>query len=425
MTTATPAVVRPSPKMILVVALLVAVFASAIIDIVQPVALMDIAASFKILPGTAAQLSAFNAIASVITALVLGTIGFIFRYKTLVLAGVVLIALCAIGLYLAPNFTFAQLVFPLNGIGSVLIIVTAQTFIGNSFALDKKAKAIGWVTAAGTLANAVGSPIVGYMTGISGWRSSLILFMLPTAVVSLIFVFVAFPYNPPGPQPGVKKEPFMKGFKLVLANKSAVACLVNAFLINASVFGAMVFEVTFYRQVFSATPSFAALIGPTAGTGFITLGAVIGGHTVNRVGRKRLAVTAASAAVTLSLFSYFIPNMLLRVAVRWATAFLGGVSGAAFVNLMVEQTPQFRRTAMSLSSAFVGVGTAVGIAVSGILLNVYGIPGNIANTYLNPIMGFQAMGLAMAAFGFAAILVVLFFARDPIKNPMQATHKDS
>ena len=76
MTTATSAVVRPSPKMILVVALLVAVFASAIIDIVQPVALMDIAASFKILPGTAAQLSVFNALASVVTALVLGAIGF-------------------------------------------------------------------------------------------------------------------------------------------------------------------------------------------------------------------------------------------------------------------------------------------------------------------------------------------------------------
>jgi predicted MFS family arabinose efflux permease len=117
MTTVTPTVGRPSPKMILIWALLVAVFASAIIDVVQPVALVDIAKSFNILPGTAARLSSFSAIASVITALLLGAFGFRFKYKTLVVAGVILIASCAIGLYLAPNFQLAQLVFPLNGKG--------------------------------------------------------------------------------------------------------------------------------------------------------------------------------------------------------------------------------------------------------------------------------------------------------------------
>jgi MFS family permease len=138
--------------------------------------------------------------------------------------GVSFIAVCAIGLFLAPSFPMVQLIVLLNGAGSVLIVVTSQTFIGNSYPLEKKAKAIGWIAATGTLANAVGAPLVGFMTGIGSWRSSLIWFMLPTAVVSLIFVFLAFPYNPPEPQMNIKKEPFMKGFKQVLTNKSAVAC---------------------------------------------------------------------------------------------------------------------------------------------------------------------------------------------------------
>ena len=314
MTTVAPTAGRPSPKMILVVALLVAVFASAVIDIVIPINIIDIAATFSIQTGTVAQLDSFIAISSVATALLLGAFGARFRYKSLVMVGVLFIAVCAIGLFLAPNFPAAQLIVPLNGIGSVMIIVTTQTFIGNSYPLDKKAKAIGWVAAAGTLASAVGAPIVGFMTGIGGWRSSLIWFMLPTAVVSLILVFIVFPFNLPEPQLNTKKEPFMRGFKQVLTNKSAVACLASAFLINASVFGGMSFEVTFYRQIFSASPGFAALIGPTAGTMLITVGAIIGGHTVNRVGRKRLTVIAIFSAGMLMLLSYFVPSLGIRAS---------------------------------------------------------------------------------------------------------------
>ena len=231
---------------------------------------------------------------------------------------------------------------PLNGIGSVLIVVTAQTFIGNSYPISKKAKAIGWVAAAGTLANTVGAPIIGSMTGIGGSRSVFIWLTLP-AVVSLIFVLLFFPFNLPEKQLNIKKEPFMKGFKQVLTNKSAVACLVSAFLISAAVFGGNVFEVTLYRQLFSVSPGFATLIGPTAGIALITVGAVIGGLTVNRVGRKRLMVVASFLAGVFTLLSYFVPDLWMRVALRWAASILGGASLAAFANLMIEQAPTLQR----------------------------------------------------------------------------------
>ena len=64
---------------------------------------------------------------------------------------------------------------------------------------------------------------------------------------------------------------------------------------------------------------------------------------------------------------------------------------------------------MSLSSAFSGVGTAVGIITAGAMLNLY----------VNPTTGFQALGLAMGAFILVAVLVTLFFAKDPFKTPPQ------
>jgi hypothetical protein len=40
----------------------------------------------------------------------------------------------------------------------------------------------------------------------------------------------------------------------------------------------------------------------------------------------------------------------------------------------------------------------------------------VLNLYVNQTIGFQALGLAMAAFILAAVLVILFFAKDPIKT---------
>ncbi len=141
----------------------------------------------------------------------------------------------------------------------------------------------------------------------------------------------------------------------------------------------------------------------------MTLGAIIGGHMVNRVGRKRLTVIAGFSSSILMLSSYFIPDLWICLTLRWTAAALGGALLAASHNLMLEQVPKFRGTAMSLGSAFGGVGTAVGITVGGAVLNFY----------TDPTIGFQALGLTVGALGIAAILVTLFFAKDPIKTPPQ------
>ena len=137
---------------------------------------------------------------------------------------------------------------------------------------------------------------------------------------------------------------------------------------------------------------------------------MIGGNTVNRVGRKRQAVITVFTAGLLTLFSYFMPNFWVRVIFRWIASFFGGLSVAAIANLILEQVPRFRGSVMSLSSAFGGVGAAVGIALAGAVLNLY----------IEPAVGFQALGLTMGAIVLIAVFVYIFFAKDPIKNPVLA-----
>jgi predicted MFS family arabinose efflux permease len=404
----TAATVEPNPPNMLVIVLLVAVFAAAIIDVAIPISILDIANTYGVLPGSVGQLNSIIAVATVATALLLAAFGVKFRYKGLVVVGILFIVACDVGLFLAPTFQAAQIIVALNGIGSVLIVVTTQTLIGNYFSLNKKAKAIGWVAATGTLANAVGAPIVGFMAGASGWRSVFLWFMLPTAVASLILVLLTFSQNPTEKTLDTTKQPFLKGYKQVLSNKSALACLTTGFLGNAFAFGSVAFEVTFLRQIFSIEPGYAALIGTLAGTALVTAGAIIGGYTVNRLGRKRLTITSIFFAGLLTLISYSTPDLSAFLALRWvASAFLG-ITLAAASNLMLEQVPQSRGTAMSLASAFSGVGTTVGVFVAGTVLNIYS----------NPVTGFEALGLTVGAFAIAAALINFFFVKDPVKSSM-------
>ncbi len=94
------------------------------------------------------------------------------------------------------------------------------------------------------------------------------------------------------------------------------------------------------------------------------------------------------------------------LALRWTAAPLIGVIEASSTNLTLEQIPKFRAATMSLASAFSGTGIAVGIAIAGTALN----------SYINPVAGFQALGLTVGALAFTGALISLFFAKDPAKT---------
>ena len=142
-------------------------------------------------------------------------------------------------------------------------------------------------------------------------------------------------------------------------------------------------------------------------TAFITGGAIIGGHIVNRVGRKRLTVVSLFLAGLLVMFSYFMHDLIIFLVFRWTASTFIGLTSAAAPNLTLEQVPQYRGIMMSLSSAFSGLGTAIGIIIGGTVLNLY----------LDSVMGFQALGLTVGGLAFTAALINFFFAKDPIRDP--------
>jgi predicted MFS family arabinose efflux permease len=409
-----PTTDSPVPNKLFLLGLLSAVFSIDAIDIFVPLLRPEVAKTFGISTSTAFQLSAYSAIAAVITGLALSAFSTKVRYKTLLMSGVLCTVACTVGVYLAPNFLFAQIFYALNGVGSVAVGVMAPTIIGELYPNDKKAKRISWIMVTGQLSIFVGSPVTGFIAnsgGVTSWRNVLLWFEIPTTIICLALVILLVPNKPLQSNLGAKKKPFFDGFRQVLTNKSAVACLVSGFLaaVLSSVNG---FAPSFLAEVFRVTPFLRSLV-PVAATSLLIAGMLIGGVLVNRVGRKRFALAAAFPANIFTFIGYpitlVIPNVWVLLSFRFTAALIGGMALVAGPLLALDQVPKYRGTVMSLTSALGGIGLASGLFLGSIILN----------SIDNPAIGYPVTMSILGISGMISTFVILFFAKDPIKEQPQ------
>ncbi len=399
-----------SSKKLLLLGILSAVFAVNIIDAFVPLVLPEIASTYGITLGRAATLAAFSSLAGVATGFLLSAASIKLRYKTLLAVGVATTPVCVLGVYLAPSFLIAQLFYALNGVGSVMVAAMSTSLIAELYPLNKKATRISWSASTAFIAVMVASPITGLLANngsVSSWRDSLLWFLLPATILCLLFTILFVPSKTSLHETS-RKAPFMNGFREILANISARACLVNSILgsiwLASSVFGS-----AFYANVFSLSPVSRGLIN-TLTLGVLVAGLLTGGFLVNPVGRKRLMVTSAFTAVVVAVLSYvlmvFVPNLWLGIGVRSISFFFGGFVFAAGPNLLVEQVPKYRGTVMSLAQGLSGIGVAIGIFVGGAALNFLG-----TSTQAYSI----SIGL-LGLLGLMGTLVLFLFARDPCRE---------
>jgi predicted MFS family arabinose efflux permease len=397
-----------SPKKFFIFSLLISVFAVNVIDVFVPLLLPEIAATFGIAVGTAASLSAFSATAGVITGLGLSAFSLRFRYKTILIAGVACVAVCVLGVFLAPNFLFAQIFYALNGVGSVTVGVMAATLIGELYPQERKALRMSWLMVMATLATSIGYPVIGAIAdsgGITSWRNGLRWFMIPVTAICAVLVILFVPSKPLSSQLAAKREPFLNGYRQVLSNKSASACLASLFLAYAW-YGIGTFQLAFLKDVFELSPAFRGLIAVVGGL-ILAGGMFMGGVLMNKVGRKRLLVIGAPPAILLLVGSFvasnFMANIWIVISLRFASNLIGGMPVAAHYVLPLDQVPKFRGTMMSLSSAIGGIGSVAGVLAGGALLN------NLTNNAI----GYTIVAATLGALGIASTLVVLFFVEDP------------
>ena len=389
---------RAVPQRLFLWSLIIAVFATAVIDVIIPLFLVDIAKSFGVSQGIASQIRTFSAIAQIFPALLIGLLVVRFRPKFLLIAGVLCISLAAIGSFLATSLGLMQVFYAFNGVGSVIVMAMALTVIGEEYPLDKKPQAIGAITATNALGFVISAPLSALISDFGGWRSTFSLLVLPISIAATLLVLYFIPSRSQNTFPTLGQEPHWDKFKAIIRIRSAAACLIYQ-IFFLSVFAIGTFGIAFFKGAFgisTADGSWIIVGGGLSGAA----GSLIGGRLTNKIGRKALAVAASILSSVFAMVAFYMPFLWLILALRYTSLVLWGIAVSSGASLMLEQVPKFRGSMMSLRVAFASVGSALGVAIGGTVLGAY---------------DYQTVALVLGALGIVGSMILLFGAKDPVK----------
>jgi predicted MFS family arabinose efflux permease len=385
--------------------LTVAFFSTWIIESLTGVFLVDVATTFfgsanPVALATTGQLVTISSVVSVVFAVLLGFLSVSYSHKRLLLIGSFSVTLGVLGCFFAPDFLFMQLFFPIEGIGTVVVGAMAFTLVGEFLVVNRRPRAIGWILAGNSLAGIIGSIVIALFFSEGGWRSYLLWFALPVSLVSLAAVFFSVPSTPPQETKTVGKEAYISSYKQVFLRKSAVSCLIGVMFRQAGFAWILVYSASFLRQQFRLSLASVALLSLVGGAIFV-LAQIVGGHLVQRVGRKRLLVATLAISSPGLMLVAFIPNLWIVLIINWIGGFIYGMNFPAGISLILEQVPESRGTMMSMSTIFVTFGVGLGAALGGIAL--------IMADWTGLLFTFASMQLVAAA-------VFFFLTEDPCRK---------
>lgn len=399
-----PAPEKEPPRRWFLPSLAIAIFAISISDAIITLLAVDIAKTFfgsadAAAVGAVSQLSTFNAAAEIAFAILLSVLAIRFRHKPLLLAGVILVVISAVGGFFAPTLLSLQLFYAMEGGGSIIVTIMALTLIGDILPAAKKAKAISYIISIGFAATLIVILLVGFIANVGGWRYGFVFLALPASAAGLALASAILPSKPHGEPATGKENPYLSSFKQVLTNRSATACLVASILTVAGTQVA-IFAIAFYRTRFAVPREWTLGIFEVAIVIYV-VAPLVSGRLLNKFGAKRVAVVSTILAAFFTMTFFFIPNLWIAFAFDMLHVWFAAAATPAFAYLVLEQVPKSRGTMMSLNSLFNTAGNVIAPAAGGALLVTIGIYGVI--------------GLVLGSMTVAGAAILLFLAKDPTR----------
>ncbi|MHA2429088.1 MAG: MFS transporter [Candidatus Hermodarchaeia archaeon] len=374
-------------------------FATTPRGIIMSLLLIEIGLTFGLPVGVTGQLGTAGSIAAFVSSLLMGILTIRYKHKSLLMTGLLLLSVALLGSSQAPNFILLLMFTVLAGLGGAMVMPMTTTLVAKHLPLKKRPGALGLLMATLSVSFLIGSPAISYISDIGGWRLAFLVYALPFPLLGFLLDFKGLPQEPESAQTSTRKWSLADGYKGVLSNRSAVACLLGNALSSATFSGITLYSISFYRQNFLVSKGMATyfMIGLSLS---YTIGALISSRFVNKLGRK--PVTSISVFMTgiFIIFFTIVPNLWLSLGLTMAGCLFAGIRVTANVSLTIEQVPKFRGTVMSISAASANIGSALGSGLGGLALLLY---------------SYEAVGPSLGLLGLASAIIVHLFAVDPTR----------
>ena len=381
---------------LVVLALVVSAIATYPAAFATSLLLKDISEAFGMALGVGGLIQTAFSVVSLVFALVLSGLSMRFTAKALLMAGLGAVVLSSVGCGFAQNAVMVLAFYALTGIGNGVIPPMGITLVSQRFAEKDRSRVIGWFVAGMTFSGIVGLPLVGFIAEHFGWRMAYLGYALPLAVLGLILSAVGIPSSPVGGSHEDKARGMLHGYRVILGNSSALACLVTTVLVMTAWQAADLYSAAFYRDRFFLGLGLASLLLTTTML-FFTVASTLSARFILRFGKKPLAVAAVLLAGLMVALFTSVPELYLSAVSRILASVFVALFYNAKVNVLMDLVPGLRGATMSLDQASGALGAAVGAALGGVVFTAFGY------WAIGPIHGFLMVVSALVFRAFVAV----------------------
>jgi predicted MFS family arabinose efflux permease len=337
------------------------------------------------------QISTSSSILAIFTALVMAVLSVKYRHKALMQVGLAIMALSAVGCYLAQDYWTMLIVFALTGMGTSMVQPMTRTLVGEYFPRERQAQAIGWLIDGSSISYVISSPLMAQITSLSDWRTVFLVYILPVTLFSILFTQIFLPKvnDASEVKSGYK---ILNSFRIVLMDASAISCLLGSACLYTAYQAVLVYGASFYREFFKVDRSIASYI-VILGALSLTVGSVGASRIFDFFGKKKvIVVSSLFGSLFIGLYAN-TTDFWFSLGARIMGGFFTGVAYSGLNALLLGQVPRFRGTVMSLNSALSSIGAAVGTLIGGFILLSW---------------GYSQVATVLALFGvFSAVIVYL------------------
>lgn len=360
---------RKSPGRLVLPTLFLTRFIMGTPGIVFGLLLIEMGASFRTPVGITGQIGTVSSILGVVVALVIGALSVRFDPKSLLLIGVLFYLVSSLGCGFALSFGMLMLFYTFNGMAFSIVAPMSSSLVAEYYSLERRTSVIGWLTAGASSAYVIGAQVTALIAGIGGWRSAFLWFVFPIASLGLLSAKFFLP-SVKGHQIQTDRK-YLDGFRAILSQRSAASCLAGTALRSASFQVVLLYSTSLMRQQFIFSRGRASLF-MTISAMCYTVGSIVAGRFVERMGRKRMTVLCTFLAASFTIIFTLSSNLWLALATNLLSALFYGMSVSSGQSLNLEQIPSFRGTMMSLNSATGNIGSALGVGLGGLMILQYG-----------------------------------------------------
>lgn len=369
--------------------------------ILMTILLVDVALSFGVPVGVMSQIRSLSSVVSMAFAFAMGVLSIRYRPKPLLMVGLSLLVVSALGCSFAPTYTVMLISFSLTGIGVAMVTPMSQTLVGEHIDVEDRPRAISYMLMSFTLVSAfVSGPVINRLAVLGGWRLAYLAYVFPVAIIGFAFAYFGIPPSRTESGETPSYRTYIEAFRDILTDRSALACITCSALCTASFQTLGVYGMSYFVERFGISSAWRApMWSVLTFTG--AMGSYLSGRLVTRLGRRSVSIVGALMTGVFAAGSTnadgFWPSfgLLILCGVGWTIWY------PASTSLTLEQMPRLRGSMMSLNDAARSLGVALGSGIGGFIL-------------LNS--GYGVLGLILGSLGVAASAIYRLFAVDPTRT---------